>query len=237
MSWFARWRLALQQWWYHSKLSRRHAARLTARHGDHRIHRIPSDGYPTLAAFYTRRYQRHARPVDHAARSICSPIDGIIAPHSKSMAPLLLADTPYALHYHHHEALLITPVGTDSYRIHTPIAGSITTCTVLPATENVAARLVCDITTAQGYKMVLIAADSSAVGTAVATYNPGINYQLAGSEIGYITFGTPIVGLFAAPYALTPLSSAGTRVQMGSRIAQWAAPLTLDTERTQATSC
>ncbi|TCP58942.1 phosphatidylserine decarboxylase [Tumebacillus sp. BK434] len=104
--------------------------------------------YPSLVEFFIRRLKPEARPVDPAADSVVSPVDGKVAQLGRiedghlvqakgvlfTAAELLGGDAERAKRYHGGTFLTVYLSPTDYHRIHMPLAGHVTASTYVPGT-------------------------------------------------------------------------------------------------------
>ncbi|ARU62567.1 phosphatidylserine decarboxylase [Tumebacillus avium] len=104
--------------------------------------------YPSLVEFFIRRLKAEARPVDPAADSVVSPVDGKVAQMGRiedgnlvqakgvlfTAAELLGGDEERAKKYHGGTFLTVYLSPTDYHRIHMPLDGQVTASTYVPGT-------------------------------------------------------------------------------------------------------
>ncbi|MGZ4032316.1 MAG: archaetidylserine decarboxylase [Tumebacillaceae bacterium] len=104
--------------------------------------------YPNLVEFFIRRLKPHLRPIDEAADSIVSPVDGKVSQLGTieqgnliqakgvfyTVTELLGGDAERAKRYEGGTFLTVYLSPTDYHRIHTPVAGTVTGYTYVPGT-------------------------------------------------------------------------------------------------------
>ncbi len=105
----------------------------------------PDGGYPSFDAFFTRRLREGARPIDPSPNVIVSPADGRLEDLGpvypggnlqikgrEYVAADLLGDAAEAKRYEGGQYAIVYLSPRDYHRVHSPVAGSITTVRSMP---------------------------------------------------------------------------------------------------------
>lgn len=211
---------------------------------------LPIDDYGTLDEFFCRRLKPDARPISTDLKRLVSPADGRTLVYPKLRDPWfeikgarvhlaeLLDDSAEAESYADGAAIVVRLAPCDYHRFHFPDSGyasparrvkgrlhsvhPIALANNAPSFRNL--RDICQLTSDNYGRVVLIEVGAFAVGTIVQTYAPGAVRK--GQEKGYFRFGGSTVVMLVPPNRLTldedlvEASTTGTEtfVKMGTGI-------------------
>lgn len=214
-------------WWAHTRLSAWRIRGFIRRHKiDTTEFADAVESYRCFNDFFIRRLRKNARPIDKSAHSLVSPADGtlfVVSPlqehntfyvkqHLFNLTSFV-GSAQLAAPYHGGTLCLVRMAPHDYHRFHLPVAGTLTQYHTiggkyesvnpnayrrcLPLISN--QRTVCEVTTPDNKRLLMVAVGALSVGSIVMTYNKNTNFLIKGSEVGYFDFGGSTIALIMPP--------------------------------------
>lgn len=230
-------------WWAHTGFSAWRISRFIRRHNiDVSEFAEPVESFRCFNDFFIRRLHKNARPIDKTPNSIVSPADGtlFVIPRLQEHTTFYVKQHYFNLNtfvgsaelaapYLNGALYLVRMAPLDYHRFHLPVAGTLNQYHTiggryesvnpnayrrcLPLISN--HRTVCEVTTPDNKRLLMVAVGALSVGSIVMTYNKNTNFLVKGSEVGYFGFGGSTIVLIAPPDTTTLDQTVVTRSQQG----------------------